>query len=224
MFMDLDGTLLFASPSLERILGYVPGEVVGTSVLELTEPEDLPIAQAALGAADRGDAIPPFTIRARDRRGSVVWLEVTATVIAARGGWAILSQARDVTERRRRESSLAKTSRTLEALMAVSPAAVVALDREARVTVWSAGASQLFGWTAEEVLGRRTPLRSADELDAAFFSRYFDEGAILEESTRPRKDGTTAEVMLSAAPLRDADGTVTGTIGVFLDISERKQL
>ncbi len=224
MLMDLDGTLLFASPSFERILGYVPGKVVGSTMRVFTEPEDIPIAEAALAAADTGGAIPPFTIRARDRRGAVVWLEVTATMITARGGWAILAQARDVTRRRLAESSLAKTSQTLEALMAVSPAAVVALDREARVTVWSQGASQLFGWTAEETLGRRTPLRSAAELDSDFFSRYFDEGATLEESTRPRKDGTTAEVMLSAAPLRDADGTVTGTIGVFLDIGERRQL
>ena len=224
MLMDFDGTVLFASPSFERILGYEPAAVVGSSMLALTEAEDLPIAQAALAAAHTGGAIPQFTIRARDRLGAVVWLEVTATKIAARGGWAILSQARDVTERRLIESSLADTSRTLEALMAVSPAAVVALDRDARVTVWSPGATQLFGWTAEEVLGRTTPLRAADELDADFGWRYYEQDAVLEEGTRPRKDGTRVDVMLSAAPLRDADGTVTGTIGVFLDISERKQL
>ena len=224
MLMALDGELLFASPSFEPILGYAPAEVVGHSMLPLADPEDLPIAHAALAAAAAGDTIPPFTIRVRDVHGSVVWLEVTATLIAARGGPAIVSQARDITRRRLTESSLAETSQTLEALMAASPAAVVALDREARVTLWSPGAAQLFGWTAEETLGRRSPLRPARELDAGFFAKYFDGGPTLEEGTRLRKDGSTAEVILSAAPMRGADGTVTSTIGVFLDISERKHL
>ena len=57
------------------------------------------------------------------------------------------------------ESSLAETSSTLEALVAATPAAIVVLDTEARVTLWSPGAVRLFGWTAEEVVGRRTPLR-----------------------------------------------------------------
>ena len=113
MLMALDGELLFASPSFERILGYAPGDVLGTSMLALTDPADLPLAHANLSAAYVGDAIPPFTIRAHDVHGAVVWLEVTATAIDTKGGPAILSQARDVTRSRLMESSLAETSSTL---------------------------------------------------------------------------------------------------------------
>ena len=224
MLMDLDGGLLFASPSFEPILGYAPTEVVGRSMLSLTDPEDLPIAHAALAAAGAGDTIPPFTIRARDVHGSAVWLEVTATLITARGGPAILSQARDVTKPRLAERSLAETSRTLETLVAASPTAVVALDLEGCVTLWSPGAAQLFGWTAEETLGRRSPLRTADDFDRAFFERYFEHGPVVEEGARPRKDGTRVDVSLSSIPLHDTNGAVRGVIGVFLDISERKLL
>jgi len=224
MLRDLDGGLLFASPSFEPILGYAPAEVVGGSMLPLTDPEDLPIAHAALAAAGAGDVIPPFTIRARDVHGSVVWLEVTATLITARGGRAILSQARDVTKRRVVERSLAETSRTLETLVAASPTAVVALDLEGRVTLWSPGAAQLFGWTAEETLGRRSPLRKADDFGRAFFERYFEHGPVVEEGARPRKDGTLVDISLSSIPLHDTNGAVKGVIGVFLDITERKLL
>jgi two-component system, cell cycle sensor histidine kinase and response regulator CckA len=224
MLMDMDGDILFASPSFKRILGYPPAVIVGKSMLAITEPDDLPIAAVALAAAAAGHPIAPFTIRARDAQGAIVWLEVTATAIEARGGKAILSQARDITQRRLTESALAETSRTLETLVAASPTAVVGLDIEARVTLWSPGAAQLFGWTSEEVIGRTTPLRSADELCSDFFEHYFQSGPVVEEGTRLRKDGTRVDIALSAIPMHDKDGAVIGTIGVFLDISERKQL
>ena len=224
MLMDLDGELTFASPSFERILGYTPEQIVGTSMLALTEFDDLPIATAALSAAGTGAPIPPFTIRGRHANGAVVWLEVTATVIESRDGQAILSQARDITQRRLTESSLAETSRTLETLVEASPTAVVVLDKEARVTLWSLGATQLFGWTSEEVIGQTTPLRTAEQLRSGFFEHYFQSGPVVEEGTRPRKDGTLVEVAVSAIPLHDTDGAIRGLIGVFLDITERKQL
>ena len=224
MLMDMHGELLFASPSFERILGYPPTQIVGTSMLALTEFDDLPIAGAALAAAATNDEIPPFTIRARDAHGAIVWLEVTATVIETQDGQAILSQARDITQRRLTESSLAETSSTLESLVEASPTAVVVLDAEARVTLWSPGAAQLFGWTSEEVIGQTTPLRTAEELRSGFFEHYFQSGPRVEEGTRPRKDGTLVEVAVSAIPLHDTDGVISGLIGVFLDITERKQL
>ncbi|MGZ4387031.1 MAG: ATP-binding protein [Gaiellaceae bacterium] len=123
----------------------------------------------------------------------------------------------------RSENALADTLVELRTLIATAPLAIVAVDNERRVTVWNPGAERLFGWRAEEVLGKPNPLSASDEathnLDRLFSGESFD-----GESERQRKDGSTVEVLVSSAPFRYRAGEVAGAVGLFLDISERKAL
>ena len=105
--------------------------------------------------------------------------------------------------------------------------AIVGLDPEGRVTSWNTGAERIFGWPAEEVIGRRYPL-VPDGREAEFRERF---DAVLRgeiftgiELQRRRKDGSLVDVTLSAAAARDAGGQVTGMMGLLADISERKRV
>ncbi len=98
----VDGTMIYQSPSIERVTGYRPSELLGRSLLALLHPEDEPAVRAALERVtlNAGSAAPPeFRFRRKD--GSWVWLESVGNNLlndVAVGGIVVTS--RDVTDRR----------------------------------------------------------------------------------------------------------------------------
>ena len=111
----------------------------------------------------------------------------------------------------------------LESLAAINPAAVVVMDVDERVTDWNPAASELFGYSAEEALGR-----SVDELvfgdgDRAegreVTQEAMKDGRAQRITSRRRKDGTSIEVELKLVPLM-VDGSHVGFLGIYHDVTE----
>jgi two-component system, chemotaxis family, CheB/CheR fusion protein len=114
----------------------------------------------------------------------------------------------------------------LAAIVESSDDAIVSKDLNGIITSWNAGAQRLFGYSAEEVVGKSvTILIPADRFD--------EEPGILErirrgeriehyETVRMRKDGTHFHVSLSVSPLKDSTGTIVGASKIARDITERK--
>jgi PAS domain S-box-containing protein len=129
----------------------------------------------------------------------------------------------DDTERRRQ----AERVTYLAGLMDNTEDAVVAYDAEWFVTVWNAGAERLYGWTAEEVLGRHTleviHLDMPHEQRAEARLTVVEQGRWRGDMVAYRKDGVPVWVELITVALRDADGEITGYLGIHRDISERKR-
>jgi PAS domain S-box-containing protein len=104
--------------------------------------------------------------------------------------------------------------------------AIVGTDADFRLTLWNAGAERLYGYTAEEILGRHAREVASYEGDQ---SRLRLEGSLLEgdrtrsELTPYRKDATRVEVEMVAVAVRDDRGQVVGYLGVHRDMTERKR-
>lgn len=135
----------------------------------------------------------------------------------------LLSTVEDLKET---EESLRGALDQLKALVEASPQAIVAVDIAGRVQSWHGGAERMFGWSAEEVLGRPLPnvplelLLEHDELR----ERVLQHGRVHDHQTvRRRKDGSSISVSLSCAPLHDAAGAITGVVGVYSDITARQR-
>jgi len=134
--------------------------------------------------------------------------------------------ARDMTERNRYEEELRTLNETLRALVGASPLAIVTVDAESRVTLWSPAAESTFGWTEEEALGQRLPLVPDDKWDEhlALSQRVLaGERFIGIEVRRRDKTGAPIDLRISAAPLRGAHGRVQGMALFFEDINDRKR-
>ena len=126
-------------------------------------------------------------------------------------------------DQQRREDDLAETLEKHRTLIAAAPLAIVAVGSNRLVTLWNPGAEQLFGWRAEETIGKPYPL-SASEETARNFDSFLSGESFHGESKCLRKDGSTVEVIVSSAPRRNQTGEVVGAVSLFLDISERKAL
>jgi PAS domain S-box-containing protein len=119
------------------------------------------------------------------------------------------------------------TNETVQAFIQSSPLAIVSLDPEGNVRSWNARAEQLFGWTAEEVVGRRLPARSerSDDDVRAQLSRVM-KGESLQgvEFVRHRKDGTLVHASVWASPLYNEAGEVAEVVAFVADITREKRL
>ncbi len=133
----------------------------------------------------------------------------------------------DITERKLIEEHLRQSNEKLQTLIQAAPLAIYTIDRNAHLQLWNPAAEQIFGWKAEEVLGKPMPALAPDQ-QARFDKRLeeiFSGQTILNaELERQRKDGSTVMISLTAAPMLQANGSIDQVISLAADITERKRL
>jgi PAS domain S-box-containing protein len=114
----------------------------------------------------------------------------------------------------------------IEAILNASPLAIIALDVEGRVTAWNRASQEIFGWSADEIMGLPNPVvpESLRSEAKAIRTRVLLGEVYTGELRRHRKDGKLLDVSLSAAPLRNAERNTIGLMAMYADISERKRL
>src|SRR3954471_3805421 len=116
----------------------------------------------------------------------------------------------------------------LSSIVASSDDAIVSKDLNGVITSWNRAAERMFGYTADEAVGRNiTLIIPADRLDEEQFvlSRVRKNLSVDHfETIRRRKDGTLLNVSLTVSPIRSADGTVVGASKIARDITEQREL
>jgi len=133
---------------------------------------------------------------------------------------------RELSRRVTIERSLRESNHRLRAVIQASPLAITILDTESRVLLWSPMAERIFGWSSEEVLGKRIPTVPPERIgEHRELLRRVQSGEVITnlEVRRVRKDGSPIEIDLSMGLIRDDAGNVEGFIAVYSDISERKR-
>ena len=140
-------------------------------------------------------------------------------------GWIVV--LRDVSEHVEQERESQRRQRFLEAVLGAAPDAIVTLDARRHIAEWNAGAERLFGYTRQEALGQDIDRLITDEgmlAEATALSGLVLNGKALppEETTRRRKDGTLLDVIIAASPIL-VQGQLSGAIGVYTDITQRKR-
>src|SRR3990167_6785212 len=233
---DLGMNAVYVSPSVLQLRGYKPDEVVARPMVDQLAPgsRDLAIRvfreEMEIERSGRGDPARSRTLELEVscKDGTTAWTESKLTAVRDSSGslTGIIAVSRDITERRRVEDTLRDTSRTLRTLIEASVLAIVALDRDGRVTLWNSAATRLFGWSAQEVLGRPLPTVPEDrraEFDQGRVRSHAGEDVVYETQRR-RKDGSLVDVLMSSAAIFDPQGGLAGNMAILVDITERKQL
>src|SRR5205085_1439619 len=105
--------------------------------------------------------------------------------------------------------------------------AIVSKDLNGIVTSWNRGAERIFGYQAEEIIGRPVsillPPDRVDEEPGILARIRRGERVEPYETIRRRKDGSYVEISLAVSPLRDASGEVIGASKIARDISEQRR-
>ncbi len=219
---DAEGRWTYLNSAWTALTGFPRRDSLGRVFLEFVHPDDR-------DADER--RFEPLALRKKHhclhetryltKGGGVRWVEVHARLtLAADGSTAgMAGTLRDVTDRRRAEAD----QRFLGTLVGHMREAVIALDPDLRILSWSGGAEAMYGWAAEEVLGRPaasvlSPERPGAGEQVARLATWGD-GRTVERHVR--RDGALLTVDASSASLRDAHGTVTGVLIVCRDVTEK---
>jgi PAS domain S-box-containing protein len=129
--VDAGGILRYASPSLERVVGWRPEELLGTHGFGLIHPDDLLRTRAAFDRALRtpGATGPPLQVRCRHRDGAWRHVEATGKSLADTSGHLVIVLClRDITAQKQAEDTLAARTRQLEAVRVVNQEITRELD------------------------------------------------------------------------------------------------
>lgn len=235
---DLNRQFLEVNQRFCDIVGYSVDELLRLTFTEITHPEDLSETEAKTRALLAGE-IPHSTHEKRyvRKNGLTVWSRTTATVMRDISGEAqrFIGVIEDITDRKEMEEALrdaraqAQEIRIgLAAIVESSDDAIISKTLDGVIRTWNHGAERLFGYAAQEVIGKSiTLLIPPNQLD--------EEPAILQrlrrgerienyETLRMAKDGTLLNVSLTVSPVKNSSGTIVGASKIARDITQRKRV
>jgi PAS domain S-box-containing protein len=187
---------------------------------------DLPILVFARSGADSA-----AVAQALELLGNVTVLErpmrVAALVSAVQTALRARQRQYQTRDHLSHISRSARDRSRLAAIVDSSDDAIISKTLDGHIQTWNAGAERLFGYTADEVIGRPITILIPPD-------RQHEEPAVLAklrrgeridhfETVRVRKDGRHINISLSVSPVHDADGRIVGAAKVARDITERKR-
>ncbi len=222
---SLEGEILHVNSRFCEIVGYDEKDLLGMNIADITYVEDMPEHRRLFNRlAQTGES---FDVEKRyvKRDGGLVWVNNTVSALRDERGQirqvAVVSV--DISERKKAQEA----ERRLASIIASSNDAILGIDLAMTITSWNGGAEQLYGYSAEEIIGQSVlMLVPEDRLDEepALLERI-KAGSVVEayETKRRCKGGQLVDVLLSVSPIRDAMGRTIGASKIAHDISAKKQ-
>jgi PAS domain S-box-containing protein len=222
--IDESGTAVFASDSVQKILGYRLDEVIGQPIFSYFHPDDLALASKRFTeVSDANSSLTELRVRRKDG----TWCSCEGTgrsVTSPDGRKLVLIITRDISERKRidREHAL------LAAIIESSDDAIVSNSLDQRITTWNKGAQRLFGYTAEEAIGQHASLYMPPEW-RAWGEVFLDDLKTRIDHVQSfevpcmRKDGRRVDVWTVCGGIRDRDGQLIGISAIHRDLTDRKR-
>src|SRR5215471_4055241 len=220
-----DGAVVYANPSFEKMFGYDSGEIIGKHVSTLNAPTgktpekvfQVIVAELTRCGHWRGEVL------ARRKDESTFWSSVIVSTFDHPGfGKVWISILQGISALKHAEQTL----REQAALLDLAHDAIFAADVKDRITFWNRGAKDMYGWSAQDALGR-----VAYELLHTRFPSSFNETIALLHSQgewegeleHTRRDGTTIIVTSRWSMQRNKSGEPISFLEINRDITQRKR-
>ncbi|HUI41944.1 MAG TPA: PAS domain S-box protein, partial [Terriglobia bacterium] len=225
LITDAKGLIQYVNPAFTRMTGYSAAEAIGQNPRILKSGRQSQEVYEKLwktilaGEAWHGEVFN------RRKDGSIYREEMSITPVRdARGATTnFIAIKQDVTERRQAEEANA----FLAAIVSSSEDAIIGKTLDGAIASWNLGAERLYGYKAEEMIGKPVSLLAAsdgsDEVTRILERVRQGERVAQSEAVRVRRDGSRVDVSLSVFPIKNPSGEVTGAAAIARDITARKR-
>lgn len=238
---NLQGIVMSWNRAAERLFDYTAEEMIGQPVSLLIPPDRHDEEPGILERINRGESIENYETIRRRKDGSDLPISLTVSPLIDHHGKIIGASkiARNITEQKRVERALIDSRDELRCALEFKEAVVSSMGEglytvndQGLVTSVNKAAQKLFGWTREELLGRKmhdvTHYKHRDgtpfpaEECASFQVLCGGKALTNYEDVFIRKDGTFFDVVYSSSPML-ASGKIAGLVVVFRDVSAQKR-
>jgi diguanylate cyclase (GGDEF)-like protein/PAS domain S-box-containing protein len=219
--IDESSVVQWAGPGFETLLGIDPESLVGTSVRDLVHPDDRarPGGLEDLVRDDRTGYNREYRLRHGDGSWRVFDVQVADLRHEPSVG-AFLVTARDVTDRVEAEEANRRLATAIES----AGAAVIITDTDGKILSWNREAERLSGRKASQVVGRSLERSNPVPRNrrAQFRESMLSGATITYETDRLVREGRRVTLSVTASPITDAAGTVTGFSFIGFDVTEQR--
>ena len=233
---DLSFRTTYVSPSIKKVIGFLPEERMRQDVTEQMTPESLSVVRTILAQElereqnDTSDPDRTITIPLDyyHKDGSTVLLECVISGIRDDNGvlTGIHGVSRDITDRKRAELALAESETKYRMLIETLNEGIWVIDKEAVTTFVNPKMAEILGYTVEEMRGRSL-FAFMDDKEHQICERNIErrKQGIKEQHDFEflKKDGTRIYTSLETTPITGRGGEYLGTIAGVADITQRKR-
>ena len=228
VLVDIGGIIRWANPATISVLGCAPDDLIGLRVRDIVEPQDHAAWQELVRQLfDHPDAPQTGAFRCRHRDGTVRWTEgVARNLLSEPKVGAIVVHYRDVTERKATEAALRVTEDRYSDLFAAAADIIFEADAEGYFRFVNPETLRVFGYSSDEVIGRRFTEFIRADYRPAILQHYYkqtNQGVLTSYVEFPGVTRSGQEVWLgqNAWLVFDSKGQYTGMQAVARDITER---
>lgn len=221
-----EGRFLEVNQGFSTISGFTREEALGRTSVELGFWQNPRERSRIVRMLDKQGCIRNLEVRWRLNDGRIHNMLWTADPIDWDGEDCLINALTDITEFKQVQENLRASEERYRSVMEATYEPMVVYDLEGKAIYINPAFTRVFGWSADEILGRRIDFvpeeekpRALDEIMAVLRNGYCDN----YETQRMTKDGRKLDVSISAANYKDHDGNVMGMVAHLRDISRRKQ-
>ncbi|MDD5571361.1 MAG: PAS domain S-box protein, partial [Bacteroidales bacterium] len=230
--MDTQMRYTYVSPSIFMQRGYTAEEFMQLPLEKIYAPSSLEKVKKSfvveLDKAIKGkvpkDNVFTMELEFFRKDGSIVWGEVSVRAIWDENNkiTGIYGATRDITERKKTEEYLQKISTLVES----STDAIAIETLDGYYKSWNKGAEKMYGYTKEEILGKKTTILPPENLrnEPLSFLEEVKKGNVVDrhETMRLRKDGKLLYTSITMFPIRDSENNIIAAGAIGRDITSRK--
>jgi len=225
---DEEGVITFVNRAAERVFGYASADLFGLKIMMLMPDYLRHVHEASLktyiATGNRQlEYWEPMTLSGLRKGGKEIPVELSVSRFTKNDKHVFTCIVRDITEREAARESLLR----LAAIVESSSEAIIGNNLDGTIITWNRGAAKLFGYTAEEAIGRHltivVPADRAGEVPRLLENIGRGESAAHYETTRLNKDGTQIDVSITVSPIQDSAGRIIGASTIARDIAEQKR-
>ncbi len=223
-----DGAFEEVNEEFETLFGYSRTEAIGRTSLDLGMYPDPDVRMKLAAKFHEAGSVRNAEVKLRMKSGDVRDFLVNTDLVEIGTKKHLLTIAKDITARKRAEEALRESERRLREMLENLELIAVFLDPEGRVTFCNEFLCRLTGWKREEILGadwfsRFIPDDRPDVRQSFVQSLARGEMAAHDETPIVTRDGRSCEITWNNTILRDADGNITGSASIGVDVTARKQ-
>ncbi len=220
-----DGMIVSWNQAAQKLFGYTAEEIIGKNIATLTIDEAIPDVNAVIQRMKRGETVYPFEGSGLTKEGRRIETSCSASPVKDADGtlMGVAAIIRDISERKRADEARALVAAVVE----FSEEGILTVSLDKKVLSWNRGAEAIYGFSAEEMLGKPVfstiiPPERQEEYEK-FFSRILaGETLVRFESERRRGDGRRVDVALTYCPVKNQRGEVIGVSAIVRDITQAK--
>ncbi len=227
-----DGSYQYINEKTVQIFEYSVDELMSWEKEEwskLVHPEDVDFVlnQARKKQSGDKDVVSQYSYRGITKSGKLKWIELYSATVNYQGRTANLVTLIDRTERKQAEEALKKSQHRLATHIELTPMGVIEFDNEFKIVSWNPGAERIFGYSAEEALGRSTFDIILPEYEHESVKKiHLQEDPQVSENINHNKtkDGSIITCQWYNTPIYDIQGDVVGMTAVCQDITDKLEI